>query len=134
MSNYWHEYVKAAYDLVIESEGRCNVILNENVEAYIVHLFANNFNRTDIGAQPIAIQLLLEMQKPKKKANYLPIADECLLIDSYPLKKPRWPSQTYYKDMGCIAYGLANNTEMENNFEAASKVLNNMFIRLNHKS
>jgi len=131
MITYWQEYVKAAYELIIESEGRCNIILEQDVEAYIVHLFAKNFNRVDIGNNPIAIQLLTEMQKPKKQAKYQPIADECLLINSYPLSKRRWPSDTYYRDMGCIAYGLANISEMENNFEVASRVLHEMFTGLN---
>lgn len=131
---YWQEYVKAAYDLILESEGRCKVYLEHEVEAYIVHLFAKNFRRTDIGNEPIAIQMLTEMQKPKTMAQYQPIADECLLINSYPLRKTKWPTETYYKDMGCIAYGLANNTKMEKNFEYASKVLNAMFQGSVYKS
>jgi len=121
---YWQEYVKVAYDLVLESEGLSSTFLNHEVEAYIVHLFAKNFNRKDIGETPIAIQMLLADSK------YQPIADECLLIDSFPLKKQRWPSQTYYRDMGQIAYGLARIEIMEKNFEAASKVLNAVFRRM----
>jgi hypothetical protein len=128
MSKYWQEYVRAAYDLVLESEGRCKIFLDNSVEAYIVHLFAKNINRTDIGQQAIAIQMLEQMQKPKNHANYQPIADECLLIDSFPLKRQKWPSDNYYKEMGCIAYGLANLVEMENNFVSASRVLNHMFL------
>lgn len=130
MSVYWQEYVKAAYDLILESEGRCNIFLEHEVEAYVVHLFAQNFKRINIGDEPIAIQMLTEMQKPKKQAKYKPIADECLLINSYPLKKQKWPSETYYQDMGCIAYGLANIDKMEKNFINASKVLNAMFTGL----
>ena len=106
--------------------------MDHDVEAYIVHLFAKNFNRTDIGQQPIAIQLMQEMQKPKKHAKYQPIADECLLINSYPLKRKHWPSETYYRDMGCIAYSLANLIEIENNFENATKILHRMFLGLNN--
>ena len=131
MTQYWQEYVKAAYDLIIETEGKYNLILEHEVEAYIVHLFAKNFNRTDIGQCPVAIQFLTEMQKPKKQARYQPIADECLLINSYPLNRRRWPSETYYKDMGCIAYGLARISEMETYFDQASQVLHAMFTGLN---
>lgn len=131
MSNYWHEYVKAAYDLILESENICNVFLEHEVEAYVVHLFAQNFERTDIGSEAIAIKMLTEMQKTKKQANYKLIGDECLLIDSFPLRKKKWPSSTYYHDMGCIAYGMADITIMEQNFKAASKVLSSMFTRLN---
>lgn len=130
---YWQEYVRAAYDLILESEGICNIFLEHEVEAYIVHLFAKNFQCTDIGKEPIAIKMLTEMQKPKKQAKYQPIADECLIINSYPLRKTKWPSETYYKDMGCIAYGLANITSMEKNFANASTILNAMFQRLIYK-
>lgn len=120
---YWQEYVRAAYDLIIESEGLSSTFLDHEVEAYVVHLFAKNFNRTDIGDTPVAIQIL-------STDNYQPIGDECLLINSFPLKKRRWPSNTYYIEMGTIAYGMANLTLMEKNFENASKVLHTVFKRI----
>jgi hypothetical protein len=120
---HWQEYVRAAYDLIIESEGLSATFLDHEVEAYIVHLFAKNFNRTDIGDTPVAIQIL-------STTNYQPIGDECLLINSFPLKKRRWPSNTYYVEMGTIAYGMANLTLMEQNFENASKVLHTVFKRI----
>lgn len=120
---HWQDYVRAAYDLVIESEGLTSVFLEHEVEAYVVHLFAKNFNRTDIGENPIAIQIL-------STNNYQPIGDECLLINSFPLKRRRWPSETYYVDMGVIAYGMANLPLMERNFENASKVLHAVFKRM----
>jgi hypothetical protein len=120
---HWQEYVRAAYDLIIESEGLSSTFLDHEVEAYVVHLFAKNFNRTDIGDTPIAIQIL-------STSNYQPIGDECLLINSFPLKKRRWPSNTYYIEMGTIAYGMANLTLMEKNFENASKVLHTVFKKI----
>ena len=122
--NHWQDYVRAAYDLILESEGQSAVYLDNEVEAYIVHLFAKNFCRTDIGEQPIAIQMLSGTK------NYQPIADECLLINSYPLKKRRWPSDSYYVEMGTIAYGMANIEHMEQNFENASRVLHTVFRRI----
>ena len=121
---HWQDYVRAAYDLILESEGQSAVYLDNEVEAYVVHLFAKNFLRTDIGEQPIALQILAD------KPNYQPIADECLLINSYPLKKRRWPTQTYYIDMGTTAYGLAKIEIMEQNFENASRVLHTVFRRI----
>ena len=121
---HWQDYIRAAYDLILESEGQSSIYLDDEVEAYIVHLFARNFTRTDIGQEPIAIKML------SGTTNYQPIADECLLIHSYPLKKRRWPTESYYSDMGVIAYGLANIEIMEQNFESASKVLNSVFRRI----
>jgi len=123
---YWQEYCKAAYDLVLESEGMSHTFLQHEVEAYIVHLFARNFNRTDIGTQPIALQIL----EAKRHKKFEPIADECLLINSFPLKRMKWPSETYYLELGITAYSMANNDSMSENFEPASKVLHTIFKRI----
>ena len=128
MSSHWFDYVKSCYDLVLESEGSTNLILDHEVEAYIVHLMANNFQRTDIGNEAIAIKMLQAMHTGRKK-DFLNIADECLLIHSYPLRQHRWPSPTYYSDMGTTAYGMADHL-MEVHFETASRVLNSIFRRI----
>lgn len=125
MHKYWFEYVKGCYDLVTESEGFTDLKLEHTVEAYVVHLMAKNFNRTDIGEKAVAIQLL-EAVNNKNRANYLAVGDECLLIHSYPLKQHRWPNRTYYSEMGTVAYGLAGH-EMEQHFDAAAKILSAIF-------
>lgn len=127
MSPYWLEYRRVAYDLILEIEGQTSVYLNNEVEAYVVHLFATNFERTDIGETPVAIQMLTAMQTGK---DYQPIADECLLINSFPFRRNKWPSSTYYRDMGQIAYGLANLTIMEKHFDSASHVLHSVFKKI----
>ena len=123
----WFDYVKSCYDLIIETEGRLNIILEHDVEAYVVHLLANNFERTDIGYKIISIELLEAIQT-KNKEKYKNLGDECLLIHSYPLKRKQWPSPTYYQDMGIIAYGYANHI-MESHFLPASKVITAVFNR-----
>lgn len=128
MSKYWLDYVKSCYDLVLESEGMTEVFLNHDVEAYLVHLLANNFERTNIGDKAVAIMLLEAMQN-RHKEKLLAVADECLLIHSYPFKKQRWPTPTYYQEMGKTAYGYANHV-MEHNFVVSSKVLNKIFSRI----
>lgn len=119
MSKHWQEYLKASYDLIIESEGQTKVYLDDQVECYLVHLFAKNFDRIDIYQEAIAIRML----SVRSRREYQPIADECLLINSWPIKHRRWPSENYFVDMGSIAYGLAGLEYMENNFSSASKVL-----------
>ena len=114
MSKYWFDYVKSCYDLVIESEGLIEVVLDHEIEAYVVHLMANNFERTDIGSQAVAIQMLTAVQSGTRQ-QLLGVADECLLIHSYPFKKSSWPSPRYYQDMGTTAYGLAGHV-MEEHF------------------
>ena len=123
---YWQEYVKAAYDLVLESEGLSKTFLEHEVEAYVVHLFARNFNRTDIGIIPIVQQL----GQAKYTQSFEPVADECLLINSFPLRRNKWPSESYYLELGITAYSIARNASMSENFEPASKVLHTIFKRI----
>ena len=128
MNNHWFDYVKSCYDLVVESEGASALILQHEVEAYVVHLMANNFERTDIGTVPIAIQMLAAVQSGRRD-DYLRVADEALLIHSYPIRRQRWPTATYFQDMGTTAYGLAGHM-MEDNFVPAGKILNGIFSKM----
>jgi hypothetical protein len=128
IDKHWFEYVKSCYDLVIESENMTRIILNDTIEAYIVHLMAKNFNRTDIGTQPVALQVMQAMQSNNTEI-LLSIADECLLINAYPLRKNKWPTLTYYQDMGITCYGLAHHT-MEKHFIPASIVLSAIFTKM----
>jgi hypothetical protein len=99
-------------------------------EAYVVHLMARNFERTDIGEQTIAIRLLENFHQRNKK-EYALIGDECLLIQSFPLKRRRWPSEDYYVSMGQMAYYMADNETMKESFIDASRVLSGIFKQLN---
>lgn len=119
----YHNFVRASYDLIMESEGLSATYLDTEVETYVVHLLAKNFVKLNIDEEAIAIQIL-------NGTDYQHIGDECLLINSYPLKRRRWPTNTYYRDMGTIAYGLANITVMESNFDDASRVLHGVFCRI----
>ena len=122
----WFDYVKVGYELVTEYAYINSIKLDHNAESQIVHMFARNLRRTDIGTHPIAIQMMEAVQANDKKALGT-IGDECLLIQSFPLKKHRWPSDTYYIDMGTIGYGLSGNVVMEQHFIPASKILSSMF-------
>ncbi len=127
---HYLEYLKVCFDLVLESERDTQVILPHNAEAYVVHLMARNFERTNIGENAIALQML-ENYHHHNKSEYDKIGDECLLIQSYPFKKTRWPSQTYYIEMGKMAYYMADNHDMQQNFFEASRVLSGVFRQLN---
>ena len=122
----WDEYVKVGYELITEYACINSIKLDHNAESQIVHMFARKLRRTDIGTHPIAIQMMEAVQSNDKRALGT-IGDECLLIQSFPLKKHRWPSDTYYIDMGTISYGLAGNVVMEQHFVPASKILSSMF-------
>jgi hypothetical protein len=128
MNQHWNDYVKSCYDLVLESEELTKEMLVHEVEAYVVHLMANNFERTDIGNEAMAIKMLTAMQQGKRQ-DFLSVGDECLLIHSYPLRRSRWPSPGYYRSMGTTAYGMANHI-MEKNFEPAGRVLSAIFCKI----
>ncbi len=123
--NHWFEYVKSCYDLVLESEGKTKIFLAHEVEAYVVHLMARNFRRVNFGDTPIAIQVMEALQKGGKE-KLQEAGDECLIIHSYPLRKTKWPTNSYYQDMGVIAYGMAGHM-MEKNFIPASTIIYNIF-------
>lgn len=122
----WYEYVKASYDLVTESTQRYQLQLEQQVEAYVIHMLARNFENVQIGSEPVAIKILEAMQS-NNRYLFRDIADECLLIYSYPFKRNRWPSEKYYAEMGILGYGMSGTEFMESNFMAASRVLQAMF-------
>jgi hypothetical protein len=126
-TQHWFDYVKSCYDLVIESEGFSDIVLDNDIEAYVVHLMARNFERTDIGQSAMSIQIL-EAINSNERSKLLSAADECLLIHSYPFRKSRWPTETYYQDLGITAYGLAGHV-MEQHFVPASLILSAIFGR-----
>lgn len=121
----WFDYVKVGYDLINEHASLNSIKLTHVFESQIVHIFAKNFRRTDIGVHPVAMQLMEAVNRNDKVALGQ-VGDECLIIQSFPLRVHKWPSNTYYIDMGVIGYGLAGNEIMEKNFITASKILNSM--------
>lgn len=126
----WLDYVRVCYDLILASEREVNILLEHNIEAYVVHMMARNFERTDIGNRAIAIQMLENFHQQNKK-QYELIGDECLLIQSFPLRRRCWPSENYYIEMGQMAYYMADNEPMKDEFVRASRVLSGVFKQIN---
>ena len=127
----WFDYVKSCYDLVIEREGIAQTVLNEDTESYVVHLMARNFERTDIGEQPVALTMMAAVNS-RRRPDLLAVADECLLIHSFPMRRHRWPSNTYYHAMGTTAYGLAAHA-MEQQFDSAARIIHAIFNRASYR-
>ncbi len=133
MSN-WDIYVRESYDIVRRAESELTVTLAHEVEAYIVHLFAHFLDKPLVNTQPIGIKLLESTHKPitQRKALLKEIGDECLLINSMEWGKNRWPSSSYYSDIGVTAYmnrayverpPEAIYDELAYDFELATKIL-----------
>lgn len=104
--NNWEIYVKESYDIVRRAESELTVNLEHEIEAYLVHLFAHYMDKPQVNTEPVCIKLLESTSKPlvQREKILKEVGDECLLIHSMEWGKTRWPSNTYYQDMGQAAY------------------------------
>jgi len=107
---HWQSYVRASWQLVVEAQGTTKTYLEPDVETFLVHVMARSFERTDFWSVPIAIKMLEAKSLPvnAKKPVLRSVGEECLFIDAWEFKKPRWPDNTYFKQMGSIAFGMAS--------------------------
>jgi hypothetical protein len=96
---YFMDYVKASYEVILMGESRTGINLDHEIEAYVVHTYARYMEK------PIAIQYMssLNSTTETKKKLLEKVAEECLLINGLKLNKRRWPSETYFLDMGQLA-------------------------------
>jgi len=107
---YWAEYVKAGWELVVLAQGTNKVYLDQDLEAFLVHVVARTFERTDLWTEPVAIKLMTAQQLPQyqRQIALRNIGEECLFIDAWQIKQPRWPAPKYFEDMCKIAFGYAS--------------------------
>jgi len=104
--NNWDIYVRESYDIVRRAECELTINLTHEIEAYVVHLFAHYLDKPNVNTEPVCIKLLESTTKPlpQRKQILKEVGDECLLINSMEWGHPKWPSRTYYADMGQMAY------------------------------
>jgi hypothetical protein len=102
----WETYVKESYSLIKEAEQALSITLEHNVEAYLVHLFAHFMDKPNINTEPVCIKLMASANLPiaQRKVLLKDVGDECLLINAMEWNKRRWPSNSYYAEMGQMAY------------------------------
>lgn len=107
---FWSEYVRAGWELVVEAQGASQLHLDTDMEAFLVHVVARTIERTDIWNEPIAIKLMTAQNLPKyqKQSALRTIGEECLFIDAWQIRQPKWPGPRYFHDMGVIAFGYAS--------------------------
>lgn len=98
-------YVKHSYDVIVEAEARSSVNLEHEIEAFVVHTFAKYMEQPNIPTDAIAVKMLTTINESGdiRKHHFQEIAEECLLIDGLELNSRRWPSKSYYNDMGKLA-------------------------------
>ena len=131
---HWQPYVKAGWEIVMEAQGKSQIFLESDVEAFLVHVIARTLDKPNIWDQPIAIRVLTAQQlSGKTRAQALQtIGEECLFINGWQIKQERWPTKTYFVEMGEIAFGLASTSTRpadkllelaSDNFQLMSSVL-----------
>jgi hypothetical protein len=107
---HWQPYIRASWELVMEAQGQSQTYLEPDVEAFLVHSMARSFDKANIWDQPIAVKMLMGQQMPnsQKQPFLREVGEECLFIDAWEIRQPRWPSPGYFCDMGAIAFGMAS--------------------------
>ena len=124
--------------MVMEAEGRADAYLNEDIQSYLVRLVAKWFDKNDIPPDtPVAILMLEAMQTThyNRQQQLKDIGDICLFYDGFKIKQGRWPTLTYYREMGTTAYGMVHvytsddiYEQLENKFTLCSKILSNIIV------
>jgi len=51
----WQPYIKASWELVVQAEGRTKVMLDNDLEAYLVHMMARNFRNLRLPPELICL-------------------------------------------------------------------------------
>lgn len=102
----WEIYVRESYDLIRRAECELTVNLPHEIEAYLVHLYANFLDNPSVNTEPVCIKLLESINRPSpaKKHILKQVGDECLLIHSMEWGRRSWPAESYYHDLGQSAY------------------------------
>ncbi|MDB2315635.1 hypothetical protein N9V27_01530 [bacterium] len=131
----WNPYIKAGWELVTEATSVTPIYLDPEIEHFLVFTIARTIERNDIGSESVAIKILEARSIPRGRSRQpilRAIGEECLFIDAWDIKKRKWPSMTYYSQMGQIAFMQSslstrpNNELLEkasNSFTMLSKVL-----------
>jgi hypothetical protein len=97
----WQPYIKASWEMVMAAEGRTQVLLDEELESYLVHMMARNFRNSTRMPPDI---ICLELGRARSAEDYRDIGDSCLFVDAWNVRRARLVSSDYYQRMGQIAY------------------------------
>lgn len=103
----WHEVIKSA-------ENRCSIILDDNLEAYLISLLMRYSNKPEIAQFVFAEHYLqaLKQRHAQRNASLQLVGDQCLLYAGlFPHQaEMRHVKITYFVDLGRIAYNTISNT------------------------
>lgn len=103
----WHEVVKSA-------ENRCSIMLNDNVEAYLISLLMRYSNKPEVAQLVFAKEYLEALQRRDKLRNLSlqNVGDQCLLYAGlFPGQAEKKNVKiSYFVDIGRTAYAAIAKT------------------------
>ena len=99
----WQPYIKASWEIIMAAEGKTQIVLDEELEAYLVQMMARNFRNKDMPPDIICI----ELSKARHVQDFRDIGDSCLFVDAWKIRPARLVSNDYYYRIGQVAYGYA---------------------------
>ncbi len=99
----WQPYIRASWEIVMECERRSSVLLDDELEAYLVHMMARNFRRQDFPPEIVC----LEFTRARTSEDFRQIGDSCLFVDAWDVRRARLVGRDYYEKMGQTAYAYA---------------------------
>ena len=99
----WQPYIRASWEIVMECESRSQVFLDEELEAYLVHMMARNFRRRDFPPDIVC----LEFARARSPEDFRQIGDSCLFVDAWDIRRARLVGRDYYEKLGQAAYAHA---------------------------
>ncbi len=99
----WQPYIKASWEMVMAAEGQTKIVLDDELESYLVQMMARNFRNHRL---PPDI-LCLELAHARRAEDYRHIGDSCLFVDAWNIRRARLVSRDYYQRLGQIDYSHA---------------------------
>ena len=99
----WQPYIRASWEIILESENRSQTQLDQELEAYLVYMMARNFRNRDFPTDLIC----LAFPHARTRDDFRQIGDSCLLVDAWDVRRARLVQPDYYQKMGRIAYACA---------------------------
>ena len=113
----WQPYIRASWEIVMECESRSQVFLDEDLEAYLVHMVARNFRKRDFPPEIVC----LEFHRARTYEDFRQIGDSCLFVDAWDLRRAKLVEHDYYEKIGQTAYSYA---------ASASRPMNQLLNRI----
>jgi hypothetical protein len=95
-------------DIIHEAEATCEILLNEDLECYLVFLLARYTNKPEVLKQIMASELLegLKLTRNKREIALQDVGDKCLIFSGlFPnMAEKRMVKVSYYVGIGQSAY------------------------------